>query len=81
MTRLPDICFACAMVAILIGTGVSRTMQRLVSRSAGIAPRLTSRELVREYRARYGQDRNYWAYRLSWLMLGIGLAGFVLLPK
>jgi len=55
-------------------------MKRLVYNRSGKSFRPLSRQLLREYRALYGQDENYWAYCFSWLAFILGMAGFMLFP-
>jgi hypothetical protein len=81
MSKASSICFAAALAGLFVASGVSNAMKRLVYRRSGKSLRLLSRQLVREYRGLYGQDRNYWAYCLSWLAFSLGLAGFALFPK
>ena len=69
------------MIGLLIATAVSNAMKRLVYNRSGKSLRPLSRQLVREYRVLYGQDRNYWAYCFSLLTFAIAMAGFVLSPK
>ncbi len=56
-------------------------MKRLVYNRSGKSLRPLSRQLVREYRALYGQDQNYWAYYFSLLAFFVGIAGFMVFPK
>ena len=81
MSELPTICLVAAMAGLFIANGVSNAMKRLVYNRSGKSFRRLSRQLVREYRALYGQDRNYWAYCFSWLAFSLGTAGFALFPK
>ena len=69
------------MAGILIANGVSNAMKRLVYNHSGRSFRWLPTQLVREYRALYGQDRNYWAYCLAWLAFFTGIVGFALFPK
>jgi hypothetical protein len=69
------------MVGLFIANGTSNTMKRLVYNRSGKSFRLLSKQLVREYRVLYGQDRNYWAYCFSWLAFSLGLVSFALFPK
>jgi hypothetical protein len=75
------ICFVVAAAGLFGANGVSNAMKRLVFNRSGKSFRVLSRQLVREYRALYGQDRNYWAYCFSWLAFSLGLAGFALFQK
>jgi hypothetical protein len=70
-----------AAAGLFVANGVSNTMRRLVYNRSGEAFRLLSMQLVREYRALYGQDRNYWAYCFAWLAFFTGIVGFALFPK
>jgi hypothetical protein len=70
-----------AAAGLFVANGVSNTMRRLVYNRSGKAFRLLSMQLVREYRALYGQDRNYWAYCFAWLAFFTGIVGFALFPK
>jgi len=69
------------MVGIIFATGASNAMKRLVYNRSGKSFRPMSRELVRQYRAIYGQDENYWAYCFSLLCFVLGMVGFLVLPK
>ena len=69
------------MVGIVVANGTSYAMKRLVYNRSGKSLRRLSRELVREYRAVYGRDQNYWAYCYSLIAFCLGMAGFVLFPK
>ena len=69
------------MVGLFVANGVSNAMERLVYNRSGKSFRLLSRQLVREYRALYGQDRNYWGYCFSLLAFSLGMVGFALFPK
>jgi hypothetical protein len=53
-------------------------MKRLIYNRSGKSFRVLSKQLVREYRAIYGQDQNYWAYCFSMLAFFLGMAGFVM---
>jgi ABC-type dipeptide/oligopeptide/nickel transport system permease component len=81
MSKVSTICFFVAMAALFIAIGVSNDMKRSVYNRSGKSFRALSRQTVHEYRALYGQDRNYWAYCLSWLAFSLGMAGFALFPK
>ena len=81
MSKLSMICFVGAMAGIFVANGVSNAMRRLVYNRSGKSFRVLSRQLLREYRALYGQDRNYWAYCFSLLAFSLGMVGFALLPK
>jgi hypothetical protein len=70
-----------AAAGLFVANGVCNTMRRLVYNRSGKAFRLLSMQLVREYRALYGQDRNYWAYCFAWLAFLTGIVGFALFPK
>jgi hypothetical protein len=69
------------MIGISFATGVSNAMKRLIYNRSGKSFRPLSKQLVREYRALYGLDRNYWAYCLSMLAFFLGIAGFMVFPK
>jgi hypothetical protein len=69
------------MIGISFATGASNAMKRLVYNRSGKSFRPLSRQLVREYRALYGQDQNYWAYCFSLLAFVLGIAGFMVFPK
>jgi hypothetical protein len=69
------------MAGIFVANGVSNSMKRLVYNRSGKSFRLLSRRLVREYRVLYGQDRNYWVYCFSLLVLSLSIVGFALFPK
>jgi hypothetical protein len=81
VSKLSMICFVGAMAGIFVANGVSNAMRRLVYNRSGKSFRVLSRQLLREYRALYGQDRNYWAYCFSLLAFSLGMVGFALLPK
>ena len=81
VSAVSTICLLAAMAGLFITTGVSNAMKRLVYNRSGKSFRRMSRQLVRDYRALYGQDRNYWAYCSSWLAFSLGIAGFALFPK
>jgi hypothetical protein len=74
-------CFGVAMAGLCAAVGIANAMKRLVYNRSGSSFHPMSRQLIREYRLLYGQDRNYWAYCLSWLAFSLGLTGFALLPK
>jgi hypothetical protein len=69
------------MDGIFVANGVGNAMKRLVYNRSGKSFRLLSRQLVREYRVMYGQDRNYWVYCFSLLVFSLGIVGFALFPK
>jgi hypothetical protein len=81
MSKPSTICLVAAMAGLFIAIGVSNAMKRLVYNRSGKSFRRFSRQLVHEYRALCGQDRNYWAYCFSWLAFSLGMAGFALFPK
>lgn len=81
VSEVSTICLVAAMAGIFVANGVSNAMKKLVYSRSGKSFRLLSRQLVREYRALYGRDRNYWAYCLSWLAFSLGAVGFALFPK
>jgi hypothetical protein len=81
MSKVSTVSLVAAMAGLFVANGVSNAMRRLVYNRSGKSFRLLSKQLVREYRALYGQDRNYWAYCFSWLAVSLGLLGFALLPK
>jgi hypothetical protein len=81
MSKASTICLVVAMAGLFVANGVSNAMKRLVYNRSGKPFRLLSRQLVHEYRALYGQDRNYWAYCVSWLAISLGVVGFALFPK
>ena len=81
VNKASTISFVVAAAGIFVANGVSNTMKRLVYNSSGKSFRLLSMQLVREYRALHGQDRNYWAYCLAWLAFASGMVGFALFPK
>ena len=65
-----------AGAGLFVANGVSNTMRRLVYNRSDKAFRLLSMQLVREYRALYGQDQNYWAYCFAWLAFSLEIVGF-----
>jgi hypothetical protein len=69
------------MIGIFFANGASNAMKRLFYNRSDKSFRLLSRQLVREYRALYGQDQNYWAYCFSLLAFFLGIAGFMVFPK
>jgi hypothetical protein len=69
------------MAGLLFASGVGNAMKRSVYNRSGKSFRPLSRQLIREYRVLYGQDRNYWGYCFSLLAFALGLAGFALFPK
>jgi len=79
--KASTISLALAAAGIFIANSVSNTMKRLVYNRSGRSFRLLSTQLVREYRALYGQDRNYWAYAFAWLAFALGVVGFAFSPK
>lgn len=81
MSEVSTICFVVAMIGIVFACGASNAMKRLVYNRSGKSLRPLSRQLVREYRALYGQDQNYWAYYFSLLAFFVGIAGFMVFPK
>ena len=81
MNKASTISFGVAMAGLFVANGVSNAMKRLVYNRSGRSFRLFSTKLVREYRAIYGQDRNYWAYCVAWLVISLGMVGFALFPK
>lgn len=81
MNFFSTLSFVVAMIALFFVFGVSNAMKRRVYNHSGKSLRPLSRQLVREYRALYGQDRNYWAYCFCMLFFSIGVAGFALFPK
>jgi hypothetical protein len=81
VTRASNISLLLAIVGLFAATGISNAMKRLVYDRSGMSFRSRSRPLVREYRALYGRDRNYWAYLFAWLVFSLGMVGFALLPK
>jgi len=81
VNKVATVSFVAAMAGLFVASGVSNAMKRLVYNRSGKSLRLLSRQLVREYRALYGQDRNYWAYCLGWLAFSLGAVGFAFFPK
>lgn len=81
MSKVSTVCFVVALIGIFLASGASNAMKRLVYNRSGKSFRPLSRQLVREYRALYGQDQNYWAYWSSLLAFFLGMAGFMLFPK
>ena len=81
MEKASTISLVLAGAGIFIANGVSNAMKRLVYNRSGRSFRLLSTQLVREYRALYGQDRNYWAYAFAWLAFALGVVGFALFAK
>lgn len=81
MSKVSTICLVTAMAGLFAANGVSNAMKRLVYNRSGNSFRLLSRQLVREYRALYGQDRNYWTYCFSWVVISLSMVGFALFPK
>jgi hypothetical protein len=81
LNNASTISFVVAAVGLLVAYTVSNTMKRLVYNRSGRSFRSLSMQLVREYRALYGQDQNYWAYCFAWLAFSLGMAGFALFPK
>jgi hypothetical protein len=81
VSKVSTICFVVAIAGLFTANGVSNAMKRLVHNRSGKSLRIWSRQLVREYRALYGQDRNYLAYCVSWLAICFGMAGFAFIPK
>ena len=71
--------FVVAALGLFVANGISNAMKRLVYARVGKTFRVFSTQLVREYRALYGKDRNYWAYCLCWLGFAVGLLGFAFL--
>jgi len=59
--KVSTICFVAAAIGIAFANGSSNAMKRLVYNRSGKSFRVLSRQLLREYRALYGQDENYWA--------------------
>jgi hypothetical protein len=81
VVKASAICFGAALIGVALANGVSTTMKRLVYNRSGKSFRVFSRQLVQEYRALYGQDRNYWAYCFSMLDSLLGMLGFMIFPK
>jgi hypothetical protein len=81
VNKASTISFVVATGGIFVANGVSNAMRRLVYSRTGRSFRVLSMQLVREYCAIYGKDRNYWAYCFAWLAFSLGMAAFVLLPK
>lgn len=81
MPKVSTICFILAMIGIFLANASSNAMKTLVYNRSGKSLRTLSRQLVREYRALYGQDQNYWVYCFSLIVFGLGTAGFMLFPK
>ena len=81
VNKASTISFVVAAVGLFAANGISNAMRRLVYNRSGRSLRLLSMQLVREYRAQYGQDRNYWAYLFAWLVFSLGMVGFALFPK
>jgi hypothetical protein len=81
VSKVSTIGFVAAVAGLFFANGAANAMKRLVYNRSGKSFRILSRQLVFEYRALYGRDRNYWAYCLSWLTFSLGMAGFVLFPK
>jgi ABC-type dipeptide/oligopeptide/nickel transport system permease component len=81
LNKASTVFFVVAMAGLFAANGTSNAMKRLVYNRSGKSFRLLSMQLVREYRALYGQDRNYWAYLFAWLVFSLGMVGFALLPK
>ena len=79
--KVSTFCFGVAMAGLFFVIGVANAMKRLVHNRSGKSFRPLSTQLIREYRAQYGRDRNYWAYCLSWLAFSLGLMDFALFPK
>jgi hypothetical protein len=79
--KASTLCFAVAAIGIALANGSSNAMRRLVYNRSGKLLRVLSRQLVREYRALYGQDKNYWAYYGSLVAFFLGITGFILFPK
>jgi hypothetical protein len=69
------------MIGIFLANGAGNAMKRLVYNRSGKSFLPLSRQLVREYRALYGQDQNYWAYCFSLVAFFLGMAGFMVFPK
>jgi hypothetical protein len=69
------------MIGISFATGASNAMKRLVYNRSGKSFRPLSRQLVREYRALYGQDQNYWAYCFSLLAFFFFISVFLFFLK
>jgi hypothetical protein len=80
VSKAATICFFAAAIGITFANGAGNAMKRLVYNRSGKSFRPLSRQLVREYRALYGQDQNYWAYCLSLLTFFLGMAGFIIFP-
>ena len=81
MSKVSTIGFATAVIGMFFAAGTSNAMKRLLYNRSGKSFRPLSRRLVREYRALYGQDQNYWAYCFSLLAFFLGTAGFMVFPK
>jgi hypothetical protein len=81
VNKASTISFLLALAGIFLANGVGNAMKRLVYNRSGRSFRVLSMQLVREYRALYGQDGNYWAYCFAWLAFGLGMVGFALFPK
>ncbi len=70
--------FIVAALGLFAANGISNAMKWLVYDRLGKTSRVFSIQLVRQYRALYGQDRNYWAYCFCWLAFAVGLVGFAI---
>src|SRR3954449_4314815 len=79
--KASTISLALAAAGIFIANSVSNTMKRLVYNRSGRSFRLLSTQLVREYRALYGQDRTLLGLCLRLARLCPRGSRFRVLPK